>query len=89
VDKNKILLLKTTFDETSHKLNDGIEYWLARELQVLLGYTKWDNFKDVIENAKEACSNSKVPIDNHFADVGKMVNAGVAPKEIGDIRYTH
>ena len=45
MDKNKILLLKTTFDETSHKLNDGTEYWLARELQVLLGYTKWDNFK--------------------------------------------
>jgi len=88
VDKNKILLLKTTFDETSHKLNDGIEYWLARELQVLLGYTKWDNFKNVIEKAKEACSNSKVPIDNHFADVGKMVNAGVAPKEIGDIMLT-
>lgn len=88
MDKNKIALLKTTFDEISHKTDDGTEYWLARELQVLLGYTKWDNFKNVIEKAKEACNNSKVPIDNHFADIGKMVKAGVAPKEIGDIMLT-
>ncbi len=88
MDKNKIALLKTTFDEISHKTEDGTEYWLARELQVLLGYTKWDNFKNVIEKAKEACNNSKVPIDNHFADIGKMVKAGVAPKEIVDIMLT-
>jgi len=40
MDKSKITLLKTTFDETSHMLEDGTEYWLARELQRLLGYTK-------------------------------------------------
>ena len=88
MDKNKITLLKTTFDENSHILEDGTEYWLARELQHLLGYTKWNNFKNVVEKAKEACSNSKVPINNHFADVGKMVIAGVAPKEINDIMLT-
>jgi len=88
MDKNKITLLKSTFDETSHKTEDEVEYWLARELQNLLGYTKWDNFKNVIEKAKEACKNSKFPIDNHFADVRKMVNAGVASKDIKDIMLT-
>lgn len=88
MDKNRILILKNMFDSIVHTTEDGIEYWLARDLQSLLGYTKWDNFKNVVEKAKEACETSKAPIYNHFADIRKMVNAGVASKEINDIMLT-
>lgn len=52
------------------------EYWMARDIQPVLGYDKWDNFKQVIERAKEAGRNSKVEIKYHFLDVGKMITAG-------------
>ncbi len=39
-------------------LYKNIECWSARELQQILGYTKWDNFFKVIEKAKRACENS-------------------------------
>jgi DNA-damage-inducible protein D len=53
----------------------GIEYWEARELMPLLGYSKWSNFNGVvIEKAKTACKNSDQAVKNHFADIGKMIN---------------
>lgn len=68
---------------------EEVEYWLARDLQRLLGYEKWDNFLKVIEKAKAACFNSKHAIEDHFADVGKMVTLGSgAPRDIGDIKLT-
>ena len=52
------------------------EYWMARDIQPILGYDKWDNFKQVIDKAREACRNSKVETKYHFLDVGKMIIAG-------------
>jgi len=54
----------------------GDEYWMAREIQPILGYDKWDNFKNVIEKAKESCRLSKVEVKYHFLEVGKMITAG-------------
>ena len=54
----------------------GTEFWLARDLQLLLGYTKWDNFINVIEKAKISCNNSNQDIKYHFLDVGKMIIIG-------------
>lgn len=68
---------------------DGLEFWFARDLQNLLGYSKWDNFLNVIEKAKTACRNSGIKIDDHFADtarVTKMPNGG--DKEVSDIFLT-
>lgn len=45
---------------------DGNEFWWARDLQVVLDYKKWDNFKKIIENAKTACLNSGGDILYHF-----------------------
>lgn len=64
----------------------GQEFWYGRELAEILEYTKWDNFKKVIEKAKEACKNSDINVLDHFADVGKMIDlAKGAKREIDDV----
>ena len=66
--------------------NDDVEFWFARDLQILLGYTQWRNFLLVIEKAKTACANAKQEVLDHFADVSKMVDVGSKAKwEIEDI----
>ncbi len=68
---------------------EGIECWSARELQSILGYTKWDNFKNVVDKAKKSCEQAGEDIKNHFADIGKMVEIGSGvEKEIPDIAIT-
>ncbi|MBZ4187271.1 DNA damage-inducible protein D [Niabella beijingensis] len=68
---------------------DGIECWSARELQSILGYAKWDNFKNVIDKAKKSCEQAGEAIKNHFADIGKMVEIGSGvEKEITDFALT-
>ena len=68
---------------------NGIECWSARELQNILGYTKWDNFYKVIEKAKTACETSGSLVSDHFADTGKMIDlAKGAQREIEDMALT-
>lgn len=68
---------------------EGVECWSARELQNLLGYSKWENFQKVIDKAKESCRNAGEQITDHFPDVRKMVPIGSgAEKEIDDILLT-
>ena len=69
-----------SFEDIKHVDEYGNEYWLARELQQVLEYKKWQKFTNVIENAKLACEQSKFMIDEHFTQVGKtskMPNGGV------------
>lgn len=74
------------FEDIKHINDDGQEYWLARELQTVLDYTQWRRFSDAIERAKLACKNSGFAIDDHFADVGKMVDIGSgAEREVDDV----
>lgn len=78
-----------TFDDIKHFTEDGVEFWYGRELQRVLEYSKWDNFKRVIEKAKVACSKSNINVLDHFADVGNMVQLGSgAQREIDDITLT-
>ena len=68
---------------------DGVECWSARELQQLLGYTKWENFSKVIDKAKESCQNAGQAISDHFPDVRKTIAMPKgAEKEIDDILLT-
>ncbi len=81
--------LTHNFESHANQTEDGTEFWLARDLQHLLEYTKWDNFLGVISKAKTACEISGESIDDHFADVGKMVSIGSgAEKEIPDLMLT-
>jgi DNA-damage-inducible protein D len=80
--------LHRSFELASNKEGD-IEYWFARDLQTLLGYSRWENFIKVIDKAKIACSNSKQDIADHFLDVTKMVDLGSgATRKIEDIMLT-
>lgn len=75
-----------TFESIKHINEYGEEYWLARELQPVLEYAQWRRFSDAIERAKLACKNSGFTIEDHFADVGKMVDIGSgAEREIDDV----
>ncbi|MDR0908893.1 MAG: DNA damage-inducible protein D [Spirochaetaceae bacterium] len=68
---------------------EGIECWSARDLQALLGYSKWENFAKVIEKAKESCTNAGQNTTDHFPDVRKMVDLGSgSQREIEDILLT-
>ncbi|SFV53312.1 DNA-damage-inducible protein D [hydrothermal vent metagenome] len=81
--------LTSEFESASHKTDEGIEFWFARDLQHLLGYTKWDNFKNVILKAKTACEVSGYDISDHFPDVGKTIQMPKgATKQIDDIMLT-
>ena len=70
--KSMITRLHAQFEEFVHS-EDGTEYWLARELQGLLGYTKWSNFEQVVEKAQLACQTAGQTVADHFAGVGKMI----------------
>ena len=81
--------LTDNFETFSHKTEEGIEFWLARDLQQLLGYTEWRNFYKVILKAKTACELSEQPIVDHFVDVNKTIQMPKgATKEVDDIMLT-
>jgi len=81
--------LTDNFEAHANKSPEGVEFWLARDLQHLLSYKEWRNFNLVISKAKTACELSEQNIDDHFVDVNKMVTIGSgAEKEIADIMLT-
>jgi DNA-damage-inducible protein D len=71
------------------RVEQGIEYWFARDLQPLLGYERWENFVAVLERARAACSGAGQVLADHFRDVTKMVGLGSsAMREIQDVALT-
>ncbi len=64
---------ETIFESIKHLDEFGNEYWLARELQRVLGYTQWRSINDLIEKAKFACQESNYNINDHFAEQRKMI----------------
>ena len=77
------------FDEHYHTTDNGIEFWFARDLQHLLGYSKWENFNKVIVKAKISCEVTDNEVLNHFPDVRKKVHLGSgSEREIDDIMLT-
>jgi DNA-damage-inducible protein D len=80
--------IKQLFEQFESVASDigGVECWSARDLQMLLGYSKWENFEKVIQKAKDACKNAGEEINDHFPDVRKTIPMPKnAEKEIVDI----
>jgi len=81
--------LTNTFEGHAQKTEQGVEYWLARDLQHLLGYTEWRNFGAVLSKAKTACELSGHPVADHFVDVNKTIAMPKgAEKEVDDLMLT-
>ena len=86
--KELVTRLHRNFEDHAHH-EDGVEFWLARELQELLGYSKWENFEQVIAKAKIACTNSGYNVADHFPDVRKLVEIGSkSTRQINDLALT-
>lgn len=83
---NIVSYSEKVFEDIKHITDDGIEFWYGRELQKVLEYAKWDNFKNTIEKAKTSCENSNINVLDHFASGSNMVELGSgAQREIQDI----
>ena len=81
MEKTKITAIKSQFDETIHIIEGtDVEYWLARELMLLLGYERWENFENAIKRAMESCETSGSAVSDHFREVTKMVQLGSGSK---------
>jgi len=88
MERDTIIKLSKAFEEYACE-EDGIDYWLARELQILLGYAEWRNFLNAVDKAKESCKTTGEAVSDHFVDVNKMVRIGSgAEKLVDDIMLT-
>ena len=70
--KEMIAQLHDAFERIAQH-DKKIEFWYARDLQKILGYSEWRNFLLIVDKAKIACKHSKHTISDHFVDVNKMV----------------
>jgi DNA-damage-inducible protein D len=68
-------LIKKTSDD-----KEQTEFWLARDVMEVLGYSTWAKFIEVIQRAKEACKTSNQSVDEHFLSAPTKSTGG-RPKE--------
>ena len=80
MDIQKIQQYKSAFDLIAKSIKDDegntIEIWYARELQQVLGYSRWENFVVAIGRAMESCKTLGINVDDHFREVTKIVQFG-------------
>jgi len=80
METTQLKVLYKTLDDIKH-VENGVEFWYARELYPILGYTKWENFETAINRAKEACDKAGGDTDFHFPDVRKLIIVGKNTKQ--------
>ena len=77
------------FEDIKHTNEYGVEYWYARELQLILDYKEWRKFENVINKAKDACKNSNINVFEHFVDAAKTIQMPKgATKNIKDYKLS-
>lgn len=88
METQQIIKLKSDFDDIA-RYEDGVEFWLARDLQSILGYKTWEGFYDAIIRAETACKNAGGKVEDHFREASKLINIGKnAHREIVDFALT-
>jgi DNA-damage-inducible protein D len=89
MNRELIQQMQSHFDSLANKLDDGTEFWFARDLQKPLGYTTWQNFSMVIKRAIESCETTRIDINDHFSAVTKMITLGKGGlREVDDLMLT-
>ena len=90
MDRQVVVRLHASFEDMVQRLPDtDTEFWCARDLQMLLGYAKWENFAKVIDKGMTSCETAGVDPKDHFLGIRKMVDLGSgAKREIEDIALT-
>ncbi len=89
MDKKRILEIMKEFDRAAGRTEDNIEFWYARDLMGLLGYSRWENFDNAIGRAMESCETSEFEPLDHFREVTKMVTLGSgAQRQVKDYMLT-
>lgn len=84
---DELKVLYSSFDGIRHE--NGEEFWYARDLYPILGYTRWESFLDPISRAKEACERAGGETMHHFRDMTKMITLGKGgEREVQDIKLT-
>lgn len=90
MDSKEIEKRQLTLDDLAHRDDEtGVEFWYAREIMPVFGYTQWRRFEDAVSRAMASVEASKTPDEHHFAEVGKMVSIGSGSKrEVKDYMLT-
>ena len=89
-EKSKLIELKEKFDSIINtEEKENVEFWYARDLQIQLGYKRWENFIETIKKAMQSCENTGIPVENHFREITKMVQIGSgAERKLKDYMLT-
>jgi len=72
----QIQALMKALDSIKKVSPNGAEYWMARQLQVVLAYAEWENFEKVIQRARMGCESAGIDANDHILDTTKMITAG-------------